>query len=79
MVQDGAYLANYGVEGAEKLDEVAKKFTLKPYSWIFDNDSDKQIQRVSALGRDWGDGRLDASFVSGGYGGGYAFGKTGSS
>ena len=80
LAQDGAYIANYGVEGAERLDEVAKKFTFKPYSWIVDNDSNDQIQRLSALSGDWAvDVGLGAFFdYVGGSGVGYAFGKTGS-
>jgi hypothetical protein len=54
LSQDGAFIANYEVEGAEKLDAVAKVFTFKPYSWIVDNDSEKLVQTLSALGRDRG-------------------------
>jgi len=70
LSQDGAFIAVYGVEGAEKLDAVAKVFSLKPYSWIVDNDSDKLIQSLFALGggRLLGDGRLSADFDSNGNG-----------
>ena len=74
LSQDGAFITVYGVEGAEKLDAVAKVFSLKPYSWIVDNDSDKLIQSLFALGggRLLGDGRLSADFDSNGNGrGGY--------
>ena len=70
LAQDGAYIANYGVEGAEKIDKVASGFNFNPYSWIVDNNSGNNIQSLSALLRIWlldGD-RLLAGFDS--YGGG---------
>ena len=51
LAQDGAYIANYGVEGAEKLDSVAKVFSFKPCSWIINNNTGKPIQTLSALCR----------------------------
>lgn len=51
LAQDGAYIATFGVKGAEKLDRVAKVFRNKPYSWIVDNTTDKPIQTLSALVR----------------------------
>ncbi len=50
LSQDGAFIAVYGIKGAEKLDEVAKAFARQPpYVWIVNNDSDKPIQNLSAL------------------------------
>ena len=51
LAQDGAYIANYGAEGSEKLDAVAKAFSFRPYSWIVENTTDKPIQTLSALDR----------------------------
>ena len=73
LSQDGAFIANYGVEGSEKLDAVAKAFSFRPYSWIVENTTDKPIQTLSALhGRRYvvGD-RLFAYFNSKGTWGGY--------
>src|SRR3989344_6630073 len=84
LSQDGAFIANYGVEGSEKLDAVAKAFLFKPYSWIVENTTDKPIHNLSAL--DWGRGRdiggygLGASFCANGNGrGGYVLPVSGSS
>ena len=64
LSHDGAFIANYGVEGSEKLDANAKAFKLKPYSCIVKNTTDKQVQSLSALvtGELIGDVRLDADF-----------------
>ncbi len=80
LAQDGAVIANYGFEGAEKIDNVARTFSGKPYSWIIDNTTDQPIQTLSALDRNWSDGgRLYAYFNNlGGYGYGCAFGESGS-
>lgn len=81
LSQDGAYIATYGVDGTEKLDAVAENFVLKPHSWILNNNSDGNVQRVSALDRSRGlnDGRLSADFNSSGDGrGGYVFSVSGS-
>ena len=82
LAQDGAFIANYGIEGSEALDRVAEQFRFKPYSWIVDNDSNKNVQSLSAL--DWvrylDDGRLYASFNSDGDGRyGYIVSVSGSS
>jgi hypothetical protein len=66
LSQDGAFIAVYSPEGAEALDRVAEQFRFEPYSWIVNNDSDKPIQSLSALGGDVDDGRLVAGFGSGG-------------
>ena len=82
LAQDGAFIANYGVDGAEKLDNVANRFLLKPYSWIVNNRSGNNIQGLSGLDRDRDLGvvRLVADFVSAGdYRGGYVVSVSGSS
>lgn len=70
LAQDGAYIATYEVEGAEKLDKVANLFRFDPKSWIVENTTDKPIQSLSALG--WGRvlnvSWLDANFYSDGSG-----------
>ncbi|MBU1051035.1 MAG: hypothetical protein KJ718_00570 [Nanoarchaeota archaeon] len=68
LAQDGAFIGNYEVEGAEALDRVAKEFRSKPYSWVVSNDSNENIQTLSALSRHGilGDDRLDANFDSNG-------------
>ena len=81
LSQDGAFIANYGVKGAEALDRVAEQFRLNPYSLIVNNDSDKPIQSLSALygGRNLDDDRLGANFNSGGdYRDGYVVSVSGS-
>lgn len=81
LSQDGAFIAVYRVKGAEKLDEVAKAFGRKPYSWTVDNNSNKPIQSLSALGGCGGLGayRLYAYFYSGGAdGSGYVLSVSGS-
>ena len=76
LAKNGFVLASYGVEGAEKLDNVAKTFAAKPYVWLIDNAGDKPIQSLSALDGGWGgDGRLDViGYVGGIYRVGFAFG-----
>lgn len=79
LANNGFVIASYGVEGAEQLAKVSAKFALKPYVWGVDNNTNQPIQRLSALNRDWGGGRLS---VSGGNDDssalGYAFGVSGS-
>lgn len=67
LAYDGAYIAVYGVEGAEKLDKVANNFRFNPYSWVPINNTNTNIQTLSALcrGRDLGGNRLGAVFDSG--------------
>ena len=81
LAQEGEFIATYGVEGAEKLDNVAKVFIFKPYSYIIDNNSDKPIQSLSALCRGWYGGydRLSAGFDADDYDrGGYVLPVSGS-
>jgi hypothetical protein len=68
LSQDGAFIAVYGPKGAESLDRVAKQFRFKPYSRIRNNNSDKPVQTLSALGgsRSFGDYWLVADFDSDG-------------
>ncbi len=66
LSQDGAFIANYEVEGAEKLDGVAKVFNFLPYSFIIDNNSNEPIKTLSKLSRGSRDYKLIASFISGG-------------
>lgn len=81
LSQDGAFISNYGVEGAEKLDKVAENFPQKPYSWIVDNNTNKPIQTLSALGRFWDrsfDGLVADFFAYGGDRDGYVLSVSGS-
>lgn len=79
LSQDGVFIANYGIEGAEKLDNIAKVFSYKSYSWIVDNTSDKLVQTLSALFGVFVGGRLDAGFnASGSNWGGYVLSVSGS-
>lgn len=80
LKDDGAFIGNYGVEGAERLDKIAGNFSLKPYSWIVNNTSDKPIQTLSALsgGGYFDDNRLLAGFGSGGDRVGYVLSVSGS-
>lgn len=65
---DGAHIAVYRPDGAEKLDAVAKNFRFKPRSYIVENNTDENIQTLSALNRSWNlnDIRLNAYFNSNG-------------
>jgi len=75
LANNGFVLASYGVEGAEKLDNVAKTFPSKPYVWLVDNTGNNSLQSLSALGRGCAvGGRLDVDGGSGCGSGGYAFG-----
>ncbi len=81
LAQDGALIANYGIEGVEKLDEVAKCFAGRPYLGIVDNNTKEQIQTLSALtmSQYFGVSRLYVSFDSGGNGrDGYVLSVSGS-
>ena len=79
LSQDGAFVANYGVEGAEKLYEVVKVHRLKPCSWIVNNYSDKPIQTLSVLYRYWnlGVNWFLAGFDCNGGGDGYVLSVSG--
>ncbi len=81
LVENGFIIASFGKEGAKKLAEISTNFRDKPYVWGVET-SKETVQRVSALGSDWGLDRR--GLVVGGYdhgydGGGCAFGvqKTG--
>ncbi len=80
LSKDGAFIAKHGVEGAEKLDNVAQVFSGRPRSWTIDNDSDRLIQTLSALDGGWyrGDDGLSAYFDSYGYRYGYVLSVSGS-
>ena len=69
-------VARYGEEGAQKIAEVASKYSRNPKLWSFDS-VDEEKQRMSALDRDWDFvDRLDVygnSWYEGVYG--YALGK----
>lgn len=60
--EDGAFLANYDIEGAQKLDNVGEGFTFDPRSWIVVNKTGKPVQTLSALSRYRYDGGLWADF-----------------
>src|SRR3989344_2772781 len=67
LQNDGAFIANYGVEGTEKLEIVSNSFKRKTFSWIVNNNSDGLVKSLSALLRGWYRvGRLYAGFDSGG-------------
>jgi hypothetical protein len=51
-------VARYGEEGAEKIAEIASKYSSNPYLWSFDS-VDEETVRVSALFNYLYDGRLD--------------------
>ena len=76
LAKNGFVIASYGLEGAEKLDNVSREFTFKPYVYLVDNTQDKPVQSLSALGRSWDDDY--GLSVDGGADGlgrsGYAFG-----
>lgn len=59
LADSGFVIANYGIEGAKKLDKVAPKVGMgKPYIYGVSGNSEP-IQKVAALGHDWGlDGGL---------------------
>src|SRR3989344_810713 len=80
LAQDGAYIANYGVEGAVRLDKVDARFALNPYSFVVDHTENDQIQSLSALDRYWLHSvGLGADFISNGADGyGFVFGLAGS-
>ncbi|MFA6023138.1 MAG: hypothetical protein WC781_03545 [Candidatus Pacearchaeota archaeon] len=63
FAKDGMIVANFGIEGAEKLAEVASKFRNKPYIYGIEDAKEQKEQRVSALDGSWGYGRL--RFVGG--------------
>ncbi len=46
---NGSVIANYGVEGAEKLAEVSKKFKNNPYVWVLETNQPEQRISPSAL------------------------------
>jgi hypothetical protein len=69
LAYDGGFIATFkGVKEAEAIDRVAEKLRFEPHSWIIHNDSDKPVQSLSALGRDWilVDDGLNANFNSSG-------------
>lgn len=67
LKDDGAFIAVYGPDGAEKLDRVDHNFIGKPYSWIVSNTSEKLVKTLSALGGAGAlVGRLAAYFSSSG-------------
>ncbi|MBI5803902.1 hypothetical protein HY450_01525 [Candidatus Pacearchaeota archaeon] len=80
LAQDGACIAVYSPEGAEALDRMAEQFRFKLYSRVAKNNSNENIQSLSALlrGRDLVDDRLDAYFYSDGSWGGYVLSVSGS-
>jgi len=80
LAQDGAFIANYGVEGAEKLDNVTRAFSWRPYSWVVNNTSDRPVKTLSALDRGGylDDDGLGAYFVSDGGTFGYVLSVSGS-
>jgi len=74
LAKDGFVIASYGKEGAEKLGEVAKKFSHKSYLWTL-KDIQGPVQRVSALDEDYCGSGLGVYGNDGGYDwGGRAFG-----
>jgi len=79
LQHDGTFIANYGVEGAEKLGEVSNLFARKSYSWIVDNNSNGLIKSLSALDWYWYlvDSRLIAYFNSDGGRRGYVISVSG--
>ncbi len=55
LASDGFIIASFGEEGAEKLAEVSTKFKQNPYIWgVNVKEGQDPVQRVSALGSDWG-------------------------
>ena len=48
LARDGFIIASYGIEGAEKLAEIAGKFRLKPKLFGYES-TDKPLTRISAL------------------------------
>lgn len=57
--KNGFIIASYGIEGAEKLAEVSKKFSYKPRVWTVETSDNPEL-RLSAL-CGYGGSRLDAS------------------
>mgnify|MGYP001615773326 CR=1 FL=1 len=53
LAKNGFVIASYGAVGAERLDEIAKTFTINPHVYLIDNTVDKPIQSLSAFLRDW--------------------------
>ena len=56
LAKNGFIIASYDIDGAEKIDNVAKKFTFKPYVWTVDNTGNDNTVSLSALVRGWFDG-----------------------
>ena len=74
LSENGFVIASYGIEGAEKLEEVSDKFRVNPYLYGLDLKEDNKSElRVSALGG-YGGGLLVCGGFFGGCGGSRAFG-----
>jgi len=75
LTKQGDVIANYGVDGANKLGEVASKFKYNPITYGLNINKDEQsVQRVAALDSDVNGDRLRVDGYWFDYGNGYGFG-----
>ncbi len=49
LAKNAFVVANYTLQGAKLLDEVAKTLSLKPAVWIMNNESSKPVQTLSSI------------------------------